>query len=150
MADSRSDSTIIQILRQVADYKRADEIAALQSALPGKFTLSSSNPHHLNSTLFEGIELGWERHSEASIATLFIARGTGSALECDADAEVVEALSIINKLPGKIVRATRMAIAIVDASADALMPQLGFSSSDLVSCRIGGWRADLVRLPYKR
>jgi len=41
-------------------------------------------------------------------------------------------------LPGKVVRATRMAIVSDEEAARALLPRFAFEQSDLVSCHVGG------------
>ncbi|WP_338080284.1 DUF3422 domain-containing protein [Croceicoccus sediminis] len=130
--------TVIQILRQVAAEDRDAEQDALSRLPDGAGVQPSPNPRHVQGTLGEGVAFGWERHSEASATTLFISRGAEAALDPQGDAAVARALDWADGLPGKIVRATRIAIVADTGEADDLLPRFAFEPLDLVSCRIAG------------
>ena len=132
----RPDCTVIQCLRQVAEDEREAERAALENLPDGATVADTPNPRHLQGTLAEGIAWGWERHSEASTTTLFVSRGSAAAFDPDSDPQVASALAWALSLPGKVVRATRIAIVPDEAAAAAILPQFRFDPLDLVSCHI--------------
>ena len=132
------DCTVIQILRQLSDEEREAECAALADFPAQASVEPSPNPRHIQARMADGIAFGWERHSEASAATLFIARGAEAALDPEAGEDVAAALRWMMALPGKVVRATRMAIVSDEEAARALLPRFAFEQSDLVSCHVGG------------
>jgi len=131
------DCAVIQLLRQVAEDEREAELAALASLPPGGEAGSSPNPRHLQAGFGPGITFNWERHSEATAVTLFVSRGAGVALDPHADPDVARALDWVLDLPGKVVRATRIAVVANEAAAQALLPRFAFEENDLVSCHVG-------------
>lgn len=131
------DCTVIQILRQVAEAEREAELAALDDLPEGGIVEPSPNPRHRQGVLPGEIVFGWERHSEASVTTLLVRSTIDAALDPAGDGAVVAALGWALRLPGKIVRATRIAVVADNAAAQALLPRFAFEPQDLVSCHIG-------------
>ncbi|RVQ66534.1 DUF3422 family protein [Croceicoccus ponticola] len=131
------DCTVIQILRQVTEAERDKEREALSQLPAGATPDPSPNPRHFQARFADGIIFGWERHSEATAATLFIQRSAEFALDPTADQQVATALGWLMDLPGKIVRATRIAVVGDEASAQAMLPRFAFAIDDIVSCHVG-------------
>ncbi|WP_066556022.1 DUF3422 domain-containing protein [Croceicoccus bisphenolivorans] len=131
------DCTVIQILRQVSPDEREAEHVAIAALPVGAELQPSPNPRHMQAQIAPGISFGWERHSEASASTLFIARGAMAALEPDGDPDVAKAIAWMMTFPGKIMRATRMAIVTDEAAAAQLLGRFAFEPNDLVSCHVG-------------
>lgn len=131
------DCTVIQFLRQVAEDEREAEMVALASLPSGAEAEPSPNPRHLQATFAAGIVFNWERHSEATTATLFVTRGAEAALDPHAEADVARALDWMLDLPGKVVRATRIAVVADEDAAAGMLPRFGFEENDLVSCHVG-------------
>ncbi len=131
------DCTVIQLLRQVAEHERGDELAALASLPSGARVEPSPNPRHLQAGFGPGLAFNWERHSEATTVTLFVTRGVEAALDPHSDPDVARALDWMLDLPGKVVRATRIAVVADEAAATVLLPRFAFEETDLVSCHVG-------------
>src|SRR3546814_15495698 len=51
-----------------------------------------------------------------------------------------DALDWLEAAPGRVIRATRIAIVADEAAAAAVLPGLGFAPSEVVSCRLGAAR----------
>jgi uncharacterized membrane-anchored protein len=106
------------------------------AAMPGVPRQEASpTARHLAGRAAGDIEYAWERHSEATTATVFLPRR-------DADvfaprAEDAEALSWLGSAPGGVIRAVKVGIVATEAEAESLALSIGFSEPDLVSCRIG-------------
>lgn len=86
----------------------------------------------------DGVELLWERHSEASTTTIIAPSHERAPFVASAAADA--ALAWLEAAPGRVIRATRIAIVADEPAALAVLPGLGFSPSELVSCRLGGAR----------
>ena len=124
-------SRVFQAVRIVAEHDRGTEIEAV-TALPSGGRLDpTDNPRHQSGELAEGLTFTWERHSEASALTLFVAP------RCKPGA-LAAALEWAGGHPGETIRATRIHLAPNQRAAKALFSTLDFKSSDIVSCQIGG------------
>lgn len=135
----RAPASIVQFVRLLDPADREEELAAMR-VLPSAGPIAAGvRPRHLDGTLAPGLVFTWERHSEASTTTLFVAggRGPGPAL--------ADALTWAGSLPGKVIRASRVQLVEDEASALALLPELGFASDDLVTCLVGHDAGDAVR-----
>ncbi|GGD68890.1 DUF3422 domain-containing protein [Croceicoccus mobilis] len=131
------ECAIFQILRQLADDERDAEQAALRDLPAGGAIEESPNPRHLQGTLAEGVTFNWERHSEASVTTIYVWGRAQPALDPTVAPQVRAALDWALGLPGSVVRATRIAIVPDEERALALVPHYHFEPLDLVSCHIG-------------
>lgn len=128
---------ILQWVTEVDPSEREEEIAVLDRH--SNLTGSEAHPRHREGTLPKGVRFAWERHSEGSSLTLFIA-----CTECDAfrapreQADLEGPLAWVDSLPGKIIRATAIHLVETEAQAEAIVPTLNFSPSETVSCRLQG------------
>lgn len=119
---------IMQVLRILPESQRAAERAMLGALPPGGILCASDNPRHAEGTIGPGLQFVWEQHSEACGITLFVGEDA---------ADPAAALAWVERFPGEAIRATRIHVVATDAEAEALLPQMGFVRSDLVSCQIG-------------
>ena len=119
---------VIQVLRIVGEAEREAERAHLADLPKGAFLAPSDNARHAEGDIAPGLSFAWERHSEACGITLFL-RG--------AEVDPAPGLAWIERFPGQVIRATRIRVVGSEAEAEALLPDMGFVGSDLVSCRIG-------------
>lgn len=133
----RPDCTVIQQLRLVEDTDREDEARLIDRLTLGGLVEGPDNPRHRHVRLSDTLALGWERHSEASAVTLFVAGRAGVGANDD-DPRLATALADMGALPGKIMRATRITIVTDETAALALLPGFAFEAQDLVSCHVGG------------
>lgn len=140
------DCAVIQFLRQVAEDEREAEMAMLASLPMGAEPEPAPNPRHFQASFGQGIAFGWERHSEATTATLFVSRGADVAFDPHTDPDVARALDWMLDLPGKVVRATRIAVVGDEAAARALLPRFAFEENDLVSCHVGAGEGGGARI----
>ena len=82
-----------------------------------------------------GVEILWERHSEATTATVISPADPHAPFtHCPA---ADRALQWLETAPGGVIRAARIAIVSDEAAAEAIVPTLGFAMAELVSCRLG-------------
>lgn len=128
---------IIQFVLSVDDEERAKERELLDdtAGLDEEQTTGS----HRSGELFPGIRLAWERHSEGSSVALFIDEPDIERFGRDfGEGRVSAALDWINRLPGKVIRATQILLVENDAIAESILPQLDFARGETVSCRLGG------------
>jgi uncharacterized membrane-anchored protein len=139
----RAPASIVQFVRLLDPADREEELAAMR-VLPSAGPIAAGvRPRHLDGTLAPGLVFTWERHSEASTTTLFVAGGvTGPKT---AGPALADALTWAGSLPGKVIRASRVQLVEDEASALALLPELGFASDDLVTCLVGHDAGDAVR-----
>jgi len=119
-------SQVVQFLRTITNAERGDEITAVVGVLPAS---GDEMPRHLAGRLAPGVEATWERHSEASTLTLFLAPEASQAA-------IDKALAWAAQLPGKVIRATRLHVVVTEAEAQARLSEFGFSHDDLVTCRL--------------
>src|SRR3546814_7087029 len=86
----------------------------------------------------DGVELLWERHSEARTTTIISpSHDDAPFVACPGAGD---ALDWLEAGPGRVIRATRIAIVADEAAAAAVLPGLGFAPSEVVSCRLGAAR----------
>ncbi|MCW1402933.1 DUF3422 domain-containing protein [Novosphingobium sp. MW5] len=127
---------VVQLVRLVdRDYEFASD-ARLNKVVSGPLQLGA---RHTNGELTGGVHFTCERHNEATTTTLFSLSGTDE-LEWDIHrvTSLREPLQWACSLPGKVMRATHILICRDEAEAEALLPSIGFSRQELVSCYIGG------------
>jgi len=93
-------------------------------------------PRDISGRAQDGIEMTWERHSEASTTTVIAPSQDTSPFTTEAKA----AVAWLEAAPGAVVRATKIAIVADEAVAETLLPSLAFRRDQLVSCRIGKTR----------
>jgi uncharacterized membrane-anchored protein len=137
---------MIQIVRVVAPQDRTSEHQAVMH-MPGVVDDARHvRPSHISGRRADGGHFLWERHSEASTATVILPRGSANPFQAgDADAA---AMQWLGDIPGDVIRAVRVAIVEDEEKATALLDATGFSEAELVSCRIGPvriWTDFLVR-----
>jgi len=137
---------MIQVVRLVDPLEREQE-RIQATKLPGVAThnLIERN-RHIGAHRGDGVEFLWERHSEATTATVIIPDRADNPLEPQpSDAA---ALAWLAGLPGGVIRAVQIIIVRDEKIAADLATKLDFSPTDLVSCMIGGariWSDFLVR-----
>jgi uncharacterized membrane-anchored protein len=118
---------LIQIVRLVDSTEReAEECGVAAAPTP---MVRGSGGRHASGAAADGAQLIWERHSEASTATVILPGHTDGQDRLK---------GWIEGLPGRVVRATR--IRVVEQEADAVEPlrEAGFAADELVSCHIVG------------
>lgn len=118
--------TVVQFVRLLAEADRAAELDEIRVALSGPEAVSA---RHLEGALGEGVEGTWERHNEASTLTLFLAHTAPPTA-------IAAALAWAGRMPGKVIRATRLIVLQTEAEASAALPGLGFAAEDLVTCHL--------------
>lgn len=128
---------ILQWVTEVDDQEREAELAVLDRH--SNATGEDAHPRHREGTLPKGVRFAWERHSEGSSLTLFIACTDCDAFRAPREQPDLEGpLAWVDSLPGKIIRATAIHLVESEAEAEAMVPTLAFSPSETVSCRLQG------------
>lgn len=126
----QAPARIVQIVRIVDPAEAASELAHAL-AMPDMSGIGDHRgERHVAGTSAAGATMLWERHSEASTATLLLPDGVAGA----AGIEWIEAL------PGKVVRAIRIDVAPDEASAGPVLDQVQLADDDLVTCHVGPCR----------
>lgn len=115
---------IVQFVRVVEPGDRGRELAAVRDALGAG---GAEHPRHLAGALGAGVSATWERHSEASTLTLFVAEDAAPETLAAATAWALD-------MPGKVLRATRLIVLATEA--EAALPDCGFAAGELVTCRL--------------
>ena len=128
---------MVQVLRLVdaADRERELNYAL---GLPGADPRSAHNGMRHVSGAANGVELLWERHSEASTVTAILPDRPIDPFETRPQDEA--ALDWLAEAPGEVLRAVRIGIVASEAAAAQVAEAMHFVESELVSCRIGGLR----------
>lgn len=116
---------LIQIVRIVED--RATEAAAVRHLWPDL----DPAERHAEMLLSPAARLGWERHSEASTMTLML---TGD--DSPPDWQSPPEQSLIEAVPGLVVRASRLILVASDVAAEAAVASAGLGSTHLVTCHV--------------
>jgi uncharacterized membrane-anchored protein len=116
---------IVQIVRLVDD--RVAEMRALSALWPDMTPIA----RHAERRISTDINIGWERHSEASTMTMVL---TGGCTEYDWTPPAEGAL--IEDLPGAVVRASQLVVVSNDAEADQAIEAAEFAMHQLVSCHV--------------
>ena len=101
---------------------------------------ASGHRRHVAGLGAEGLRISWERHSEASTTTL-IRSGVPALPNNWTDhpgGDAAAAVEWAEKLPGSVIRATRILIVADDESARPVLEAAEFLESDLVSCHVAG------------
>ena len=128
---------ILQWVTEVEADEREQELAVLDRH--SNLTGTEAHPRHREGTLPKGVRFAWERHSEGSSLTLFIASTEYDAFRAPREqADLEGPLAWVDSLPGKIIRATAIHLVESEAQAEAIVPTLDFSPSETVSCRLQG------------
>jgi len=127
----------IQFVRLVDQQQRTDEEIAL-AKLPGES--GSIGQRHREGRWSFDVRGSWERHSEASTATITL---TGSAMETIGwgrpdSFDGAAALGWAETLPGGVIRATRLIIVADDDEALHFVSTAEFRPSHLISCHVAG------------
>lgn len=129
-------SRMTQTVKMVAADCRERELAhiiAMPGVAPELFVLKSRS---VTGRAVDGLEMLWERHSEASTITVIEPGKLHDAPVGNAAA----ALDWLEGSPGEAIRATQILIVGDELVAEHLLGSLDFIEADLVSCRIGGAR----------
>jgi uncharacterized membrane-anchored protein len=137
---------MLQVVRLVdaadRDHERAF-VEAMPGVLPGNVHMRN---RHIGGERDDGTNFLWERHSEATTATVICPLQTENPFDTNAIDQA--ALDWLSLAPGGAIRAVRIGIVKDDATAEAMIDTLAFSAPELVSCRINGvriWTDFLVR-----
>jgi uncharacterized membrane-anchored protein len=124
-----------QVVRLIEPEDQGRE-RAHGAAMPGVPRQESSpTARHLSGRAAGDIEYAWERHSEATTATIFLPRPDSDVFA--QRPEDAEALAWLGTAPGGVIRAVKVGIVSGNREGEVLAERLGFSGPDLVSCRIG-------------
>jgi uncharacterized membrane-anchored protein len=128
------------IVQWVLMIEEAAEITELEAITAHAAEIHPvENPSHRSGNLTDRIRFSWEQHSEGSSLTLLVPRADAEAfLDPDADEELRTTLDWVRRLPGKIVRATRIWIAPSDSDAEQLLERMDLQRDELVCGLIDG------------
>jgi uncharacterized membrane-anchored protein len=137
---------MIQIVRLVEPRERdAERLHIVEMPGVAKDDIRERN-RHIGGHRADGAEFLWERHSEATTATVILPRAHINPFEAEASDDA--ATLWLSGAPGGAIRAVRVGIVKDEATAEAIIGSLDFSDAELVSCRINGvriWTDFLVR-----
>jgi uncharacterized membrane-anchored protein len=127
---------MVQVIRIIdaQDHGRERTHAA---AMPGVTRPEAQlAARHISGTAPGGIEYMWERHSEATTSTVIFPRKRAADLFAELQDDSA-AMGWLTEAPGGVLRAVRVGIVEGEADAETIAREVGFSETDLVSCRIG-------------
>lgn len=127
---------MVQLVRLVEPSEREPEARAL-ALMPGDVR-SRGDSRHREARLGADIHINWEQHSEASTVTVVRSGAGGSSWQFPDDENARTAIHWIENLPGAVIRAVRLAIAVDEDAAEELVTEAGFPAAQLVTCRVGG------------
>lgn len=120
---------IVQIVR-ITDPALAMAERAHVLAMPDIETIDDHGGRHIAGIAASGLTMAWERHSEASTATMVAPAGAPDGA----------ALAWIEALPGQVVRAIRIDIVPDEQAAAPVIAGADLAGDDLVTCHIGPCR----------
>lgn len=124
---------IVQQLRLVSANERGAEAAVLTELEATATSVSGEGRRHLSGSWASGSSFAWERHTEASAFTCFASYDGFAGKEAAKDADT-QSLAWESRWPGEILRATRIYVLESEREAEAVVAQLSFKTSELVSC----------------
>ena len=127
--------TMTQTVRLLTAAERDDERAHLETMatlVPDSLIIRQRDASGRSES---GVEILWERHSEATTATIISPADPNQPFTHCRAAD--RALQWLEAAPGGVIRAARIAIVEHEAAAEALVPTMGFAMAELVSCRLG-------------
>ncbi|MBC2668496.1 DUF3422 domain-containing protein [Novosphingobium piscinae] len=128
---------IIQWVLAVDEDERAEELALVEARAAAKELVG--NPSHREGRISPSVAFTWERQSEGSSLTLFVAPCTEDAfLDPSSDPELIAAMDWAQDLPGQIVRSTRVWVGEDDAAVQRVLDRHALNRDELVSSIIGG------------
>jgi uncharacterized membrane-anchored protein len=137
---------MLQVVRLVDAADRAQEREYVE-VMPG---VAAGDVHirnrHIGGARADGASFSWERHSEATTATVILPQTSDNPFETDAEDQ--SAIEWLAAAPGGAIRAVRIGIVTDEVIAAKIIDSLHFSAPELVSCRINGvriWTDFLVR-----
>jgi len=121
---------IVQIVRIVDSGESAAELDHAL-AMPHVVRIDDQRgERHIAGVSSDGATMLWERHSEASTATCLLPEGLSTSAY----------IGWIEAMPGKVVRAIQIDIAVNEASARPAIERAQPGDDDLVTCHIGPCR----------
>lgn len=134
---------VIQWLRLADEDDKAAQKAALLAMLDADGGAAREEavfgPRHIGGALSGGIRFVWEGHSEASSLTFFVAADDRLSLDAlSARADFAAAIAKAERLPGEIIRASRIWIAADKDMAERSGLIDALIEDELVSCHVGG------------
>lgn len=130
---------MVQLIRIIdpEDHGRERSHAA---QMPGVARMEAQmSARHISGKAPGGLEFVWERHSEATTSTVIFPRKRFQDVFTELPGDQA-AMAWLTDAPGGVLRAVRTGIVAVEAEAEAVAADIGFSLNDLVSCRIGACR----------
>ena len=128
---------VIQWVVAVEADERDAERAVIEQHAPAPSDAGARA--HREGMLGAAIRFTWESHSEGSSLTLFVHDADEQAfVEPATHSGLGKALEIVDHLPGRVVRSTRIWLAADDERAMRILPRLEINEDELVSSRIGG------------
>lgn len=118
---------MLQIVRIVDRAQHATEVD--HAALDGQIV--DLDARHIAGTQSGGICYAWERHSEASTATVILP----ASLDSDSAARM---LAWLEGFPGEVMRATRIDVVADERDAERMIADAGFAADELVAGTLEG------------
>ncbi|MBX9661039.1 MAG: DUF3422 domain-containing protein [Nitrospiraceae bacterium] len=129
---------IIQILRLVSEQNDKLDQSAIGDLPTGSRLDEADNSKHVSGTMPGGIAFTIEFHTEASLVTLFAPTFAGKETSFfGGEGAAGDALAWAARLPGDVLRATRITVVKNEADGEKLLENFNFRPDDLVSCRVG-------------
>lgn len=128
---------VVQFALILDDEERHAEARALAD-WPADWLVEEAR--HREGLWSDEIRMSWERHSEASTATLTLTGDAASPLSWShpEDHERCRAIAWLEALPGRVIRATHVMLVADEAAAAPLVDRAEFRASHLVSCHVAG------------
>ncbi|MDF0544408.1 DUF3422 domain-containing protein [Sphingobium sp. H39-3-25] len=127
---------IVQMVRLLDPAQREAEAEVLV-AMPGN-QRQCEQPRHREGQVSDDIRLFWERHSEASTATVVLTGAAATHWHMWDDPAARVALDWAEALPGAVIRAVRLTILADETQAQDAVDGAGFLPAQLVSCHVCG------------
>jgi uncharacterized membrane-anchored protein len=129
---------ILQWLRLASEDDKAAQRDILLGLPQSDRFEQTAGQRHIAGALSDTVRFVWEAHSEASSLTLFAAADGGLSLDrLTARADFSAAVAMGERLPGDIIRASRIWIAADDNSVDHSGLINALVADELVSCHVG-------------
>lgn len=116
---------LVQVVRLVPSDERDAERSLVQQ-MPQP-VIPAVGERHVAGITPDGVQMLWERHSEASTSTLLLTPGAKRQTYFD----------WLERLPGQAVRAIRIALVREEIDAEEALAEAAFAPEDLVTCHIG-------------
>lgn len=124
---------VIRIFGSEGHGRERTHAAAMPGVARAEAQLSA---RHIAGKAPGGVDYVWEEHSEATTSTVIFPRRSPDEVFAELPGDQA-AMGWLTQAPGGVLRAVRVGVVESEADAAAVVDAVGFSETDLVSCRIG-------------